>query len=593
MSETKKINVKKTALITGGIIIGSFILAITFLYMKSYDIQYELNTFSQFWEENNLLEQFSAEGNSIDMVIPENVINTELMMWMKKMPIPSRYKVKNIQLDSAERRINMNGSIYGINMPLSMNFEPTMQDGKIVVNFDKIIIGKSIKVNESSSNKLMSFLFENNLPIVLSANDLFHCDMVIINNLEWKEDKFHLSIQLNEKLLRAELSQIKSHANEELLSRFENSSNEAEKTAAQYLNNLDKLNNQDIEHLIKDILSSGEITCNLLIIAEPATSQKIFEVYGKNLIGIDTNQIAEKRIKILFEQLKPYNTAIYEALNTIYFAQEPMHINKGQLYSVYKHEYITPQILARDESVIISEKTLSRLSFYYDKENAVLLVAYKLDDTKYLIMNQEAYRTLSSSIYEEGLLFENSGRVSHVNDLTTYNSLLNEVKTFYQEEEVYIRYMKADDRYAFVVASPKYNYQSYKAMAFEKKDQKWTILEEDVQSISVLNREHPDFNLETATMDIEKVNIYQLGEDMFEVILEDMIDKGVIKSKKDLSITYCSYGNDYIAFLLSDGKEYVYKVYSMYLHTVYDKETAEKTWGDLPEIITLQNPPKE
>lgn len=592
-TDPKKLNIKKIVFISGSVIVGSFVLAIMYLYMKSYDIQYELKTFSQYWQENNLIEEFEMQGNQIDMIIPENVVNTELMLWMKEMPMPSRYKVKNIQLDSKSNRININGSLYGISLPLSMTFEPVLQNGKIIVNFNHIIIGQSIKLKETSSYKLMGFLFENNFPIMLNAKSLFHSNMIIIDYLDWEEENFKLSLKINDTLLRTELSIIKSAANNEILSKFEKSEIDAEKSAAKYIINIDQITESDIERIIKDVLSTGELASNLLAIAEPDTAKKVFDNYGKNLKGIDINQIAETRKVLLSKQLKPYLTALNDTLQNTYFNFETMHINKGQLYSVLKRQYITPQSLTLEEGLLIPEATLKRLSFFYDKESELLLLAYKLDEDEFLIMNKDEFTTMSKSAYEEGTSYIDTGWVSPVNDKATWESLYNEMKSYYQDDEVFIRYMKADERYAFVIASPTYNYQSFKAMAFEKKAGEWTILEEDVQTIYELNKAHPEFNLETTTIEIEKVEIYQLGEDMYEVILEDMKDKGILNSNDELTIIYCSYGNDYIAFSLSDGNEYVYKVYSLYLHTVYDKETAQNIWGDLPEIITLQDPPKE
>lgn len=593
MDTPKKMNIKKILLITSGVIIGAIVLTIIFFYMKSYTINYELKTFSQYWQENALIEEFSSQNNQIEISIPENVINTELMLWMKEMPMESRYKVKSVQLDSKLKRINMNGSLYGLNIPLSMNFEPVVQDGKVIVNFNTLIIGQSIKLKETSSERLMGFLFHNNLPIILNAKSLFHSNMIIIDELDWQEDQFKLSLKVNEALLRTELSIIKSSLNNELLSRFENSTLEAEQLAAEYITHLDKISETDIKKIIVDALTDGQIVRNLLILAEPESATKLVENYGKNIKTIDLNEIKETRKALLSEQLKPYRLSLYEALEKIYFSIEPMHINKGQPYSVLKSQYITPQSIVQENGVLIPEMTLKRLSFFYDKDNALLLLAYKLDENEYLVMHQDEFKTLSKEMYETGLAYEDTGRVSKVNDQSTWDSLYEQMKLYYQDETVFIRYMKADDQYAFVVASPTYNYQSFKSMAFVKKDNEWTILEEDIQTISELNKAHPEFNLETATMEIENVEIYQLEEDMYDVILEDMVDKGIINSKEDLTITYCSYGNDYIAFSLSNGKEYVYKVYSLYLHTVYEKETAEMTWADLPEIITLQQPPLE
>ncbi|PKM51532.1 MAG: hypothetical protein CVV02_06245 [Firmicutes bacterium HGW-Firmicutes-7] len=589
---TKANKGKRVALIGLGVILGGFLLSILYLYMNTFEINYELQTVAQFWDENNLTEQFITKGNELELVLPENVVNTELMLYLKKSPLSKHYEISNAQVDFSNKMININGRIYGIKLPIRMRINPYLEGDRIIISLDNITIGKGqIKLNEGVSNKLKNFLFNDSLPMIIDSKTLFKSAAINISGLEWSEESFKVYAQINDALMIEELKIVRRMANPEILSKFENSDIEAESLAANYINNIEALTKQDIEILIKDILSDSKILNNILIIAEQTTAERIFEKYGTNFKRSNQAEITEKRNKLLGMSLLPYRDLLLENLNNIYFQQEPMHINKGQLYSVSSGRYLTVQVICEEQNINIPEETMKRLSFYYEKTYESLLISYKLDENNYLIMNEDKVASMRADEYLKNNEFVATGRVSFVNDIETWNGVLKEVNLYFQTEEVFIRYMKADDKYAFVVASPKYNYQAFKVMTFVKNDEDWELLEGDIQSISELSKKYPDFNLETATMEIEKVTIYNLGDDMYDVILEDLENKDVIASKNSYTIEYCSYGNQYIYFMLSDGREYVYKVYSMYLQTVYDKETAEKVLEDLPEIITLQESP--
>ncbi|PKM95291.1 MAG: hypothetical protein CVU84_06325 [Firmicutes bacterium HGW-Firmicutes-1] len=585
---------KRFALIGLGIIVGAFLLSTLYLFMNTFEINYEPKTVAQFWVENKVTDQFITKGNEAEMSLPDNVVNTELMVLFKKAQLPNYYKIDNVGVDYSQKRIHINGSLYGIKLPISMSIDPHLEGDKIFIELDNIMIGKGeIKLKEANSNKLKSFLFKNSLPIMIDTKTLFASQALTMKGLEWSKDGLDVVTQINDKLLIDELKKVKNNTNPEILNRFENSEVEEERLAAKYVIKVEELTEQEIESLVHDILSESKILNNILLISEQPTAKGLFEKYGTHFKNTTQALILEKRIELMGSILSAYRDSLFEKLNNNYFPLEAKHINKGQLYSVTNHSYFTVEAICKEQNVNIPEATLKRLAFYYDKTNQILLISYKLDEETYLIINEDQEATISKEAYLKNNEFEDTGRVSHVKDRETWDSIEKEVKSYFQAEEIYVRYMKADDKYAFVVASPKYNYQTFKTIAFEKVDGAWVMLDGDIQSITDFNKKYPTFNLETATMEIEKVTIYNLSKDMYAVILEDLVNKGVIEANNNFTIEYCSYGNVYIDFKLSNGKEYVYKVYSMYLQAVYDKETAEKTLEDLPEILTLQEAPSK
>lgn len=587
----KKRNLKPF-IIGAGSLFGAILICLIYLFMSSFKMDYELKTFDTFWKEEKISDKFFKADNSIELKVPNNVVNTEVLKIMKALPNNSHYKIDNVFLDSYKRRININGSLYGIKLPISMPFELENEGKRLILNFGNINIGKQdIKLSEKRSNKLKSFLFKDQLPILIDMNILFNSDLVHTEKIEWAEDGFNIYAKINDKLIKQELKTIKQYSDIEILDLFERSNIESEKKAAEFIKEVDDLNENEIQSIINAIIFDNEILKNILSLVDSEIVDEFFDKYGNIFKNIDKNLVLEKRIKLLSEILLNYSKSINLKLDNNYFSIESMYINKGQPYSFLRKGYITIENVVKEQNLNIAGETYNRMAFCYDKENDLLLISYKLNKEIYLVTDNTKAITISKEAYENKFIYESISRVSRVNDKKTWDSLEDEVKEYFQTEDVFIRYMKADDKYAFVIASPKYNYQNFRAIAFEKRDEYWVIIEEDIKSLIELNREHPNFNLETATNEIENVSFYHLGDDMYKVILEDLVYKGIIDSTDNYSIEYCSYGNDYIAFLLSNNKEYVYKVYSMYLQAVYDKETAIKMWDDLPEIITLQEQP--
>jgi ribonucleotide reductase alpha subunit len=114
---------------------------------------------------------------------------------------------------------------------------------------------------------------------------------------------------------------------------------------------------------------------------------------------------------------------------------------------------------------------------------------------------------------------------------------------------------------------------------------------DNVSTIRELNEEHPEFNLELTTKEIEDVVVYNVNDETKLTILEDMANKGIIGNQNNYEVLYCSYGDDYLDLLLDNDIEYVYYIYGTHLHTVYTKEEAIRMWPNLSEIITLQDRP--
>lgn len=588
----KKLNKwMKPLLITTGTVVFVLLLCLFFLYSRSFTIQYQPKTIAQFWSENNLENKFITNGNKIEIVVPDEVMNTEVMLLMQKMHYPSFFHVDGIQVDAIEERINLNTRVYGIKFPFSLSFHLELQEDQIVAEFGDMIIGdKGLKLSKESSRKIIESFFGSTTPINVDSKALLDVSLVRVEGIERRDGNYTIKVKINDSLIRDDLKIIKDSANADLLSLFNESSVEGEKLAAMYIDHSDKLVDKDIEQLINDVLSDSEIAKDILLIADLDVATQMFAKYSKYLKQIDQNQLLMKKKELLTKVLSPYCAQILTSLNN-YFINDTLYMNKGQPYQFTEKKAITLAKVVEEQGLSVPSRTRDRLTFCYDDTNDVLLISYQMGKDLFLVLNKSEAITMTAEKYAKEFSFEDNGEADYVKDLSTWDEISDQIESYFQTDQVFIRYMKADKKYAFIIASSNYSYQNFGVFALEKKDGTWTIIEENIASLKHLNKKHPQFNIQLATEEIQTIEMHNLGNEMLEVILDDLINKGLINSKEGHTIDYCSYGDKYIDFLLSDGKEYVYLVYSMYLHTVYDKETALKTWKDIPDIITLQEIP--
>lgn len=583
----------KVLLLVVFICIVSISVFLIYLQWTTFDITYQPKAIETFLEDENLKETFITTGNEVELIVPINVINTELTKNILKMDLPSYFEIYSVQFDTDQGRLNVNSTIYGFQFPFSCSLTPTLTGSTIVIDIEDIALGgKGIVLSESICNRLKASLFNASFPITLETSTLGETDLVKVSNFEMVSDGYNVDLEINQSMVIDTLKKIKVSANDELLTQFENSDDLIEQTAAEYINNANDLSPNDIEVIIEDALLNAEIISNIILLADLDVIDEIFKSYNEYLDKVDKDNILAIKESMLSDILYSYYYDIFDALDNNYFAEEFMYINKGKPYAFSNKEEVTIKKIVNETDIEIQDVTIDKLAFIYDMEDKKLMISYNLDENNYLILNEDDEEIIDAITYHELYGILDTGEANRVTDKLLWESIYSTIIDYFSAEKVYIRYMDADDKYAFVVASPDYDYQNYWVFALEKENDSWFFLEDDLTSVGELNESYPEFNLDTATIEIDTITMYNLDNDMQQVILKDMSNKGIIDDPSNYSIEYCSYGNQYIDFRLSNGKEYVYLVYSMYLHTVYEKSVAINYWEDIPNIIMLQDKPE-
>lgn len=566
---------------------------IIYLQLSTFKINYEEKSIATFLKENKILNTINKENNTVEVLVPDNVINTEIKKRFSY--LPSNFKVRNVSFKPDNNKLYINSKVYKIGVPIVCTVDYVVKDGSIYLGVKDVSFGKSkISLIKVVEDYLVKNLLTNEFPIEISAQDLNLPKFFTIEKLEFQDKDMTISFKINEDMIKEEFSKIIGSANIDLLKLYKTSDSPIKQEAARLIENIDDFSMDTIQLLANDLMNNGELLTTIVTIIKDINIEIFFEKYGK-YFTITREEVLGNKDNLIQIVLDNHYNDIMEKTN-VYFANvlnETMYINKGKPYSCIEGSTITINSIVSYYGLEISDELLENMQFSYDDNNNQLLIAYKANKDKYYIIKKEGKEIISTNEYNNRFSIENTGKAEFVSDINKWNEIYSTLKNYFGIEDIYIRYMKADDKYAFVISSPKDDYQNYWSMALIKnEDNIWEIIDSDVKKIKALNVTYPDFNLETITSEIEKITIYSLSENTKELILDEMVVKGIIDDKSNIQIVYCSYDGNYIALKLSNNKEYIYKVYKMYLDTVYEKDVALKQWDNISDIISLQEEPK-
>jgi hypothetical protein len=247
---------------------------------------------------------------------------------------------------------------------------------------------------------------------------------------------------------------------------------------------------------------------------------------------------------------------------------------------------MTIEDLVNKYKLDVTEEIYNKMKFLYNYNNKNYMISYKIDDNKYAIVDKDSYSFIDNNEYIE----------YGFNEPLEANLILdNEIKTKIDEyfsSNAFIRYMKSDGKYAYVVASDEKNYQDYEKFALEKNDT-WKIIDTNINDLYTFSTNHPGFNINTLTDDFLNDTLYELSEDDKFAILDQLQYRDIIEDKKDIGLAYCSYDGKYIAFKLTNSEEYVFLIKYSYLDKLYKKDEAIKQWKDISPLILLQDDTEE
>lgn len=567
---------------------------VTYIQSATFDVLQKPVKATSFAEmvQDDLL--YTDKG--FEVLVPDEVIGTEVGQQMSLKLTDSPYTLNTIFYDGSNRSFLMNLSHSGFYLPLSITTQFEQSDSKINLKIQSIHIGK---------NKMKLFwpldkFVQGLLPVsVFETIQLDPMTVALNKGVYYDEGQFdetgiRLYYKMDSELIDEFYQLLKSKADKDLIQTYKDSDDLGAQKAGDLMSQVYPLTDEQLVEVINDLRTSRVLINHLLVLAGEETTSKLaksLSIYG---ITIDESQIIQDR-KILEGQ--KWDSLFVEILNDLeaYFSDGFIAFNLGKPFDVVKHETITLKDVVKLNKLNIDKTLLSRLSFV--KKDGVG-VAYQLDDQTYYIRYIDSYEMQNSiefAKYEGATTYK---APELVDDLTLWNEIEERLKVYFGVENIFVRYMKSDGESTFVIASPEDDPQQYWKFAILRDESNaLEILDDNVKTVMGLHEAHPEFNIETVTYEIERVKLIAVTEETYDTILSQLYGNGLIGSPSEYEIVYASSNSNYIAFLLNNGEQYVYKVdrssFGTYLQTVYKKDKAITNWPDMPTMILLQDKPQE
>jgi len=542
---------------------------------------------------NEVAGHLSYGSDGILVPVPESVLNSELKSLLEKEITNSNISIYNTHYDGVDGRFYVNLSYRGFYVPISyaLSFEQVNDDYTICLSEPELTkfnwSAELIKVGLES----WIGIDQKTWPLDVYAYGVN--DYLELKSVERVRENLVLKFDIDRERVSGIVNQIRSSVDPILLDHYKSYSQERIKPVLDILEGSGPLTDSQFQSLVTSALGDQYLLNDLLLVTrnfEGGELTGLLEDYG---LTLDLETIARQRYIFKGQTIDPIITQVFVALDT-HFGDGMMAFNQGKPFDIERMETMTVQRLIDFYELDISEEDAKAMTFIYDD---AFKVAYKMAEDAYYIRGIDGFEVIGQAAYLAMLGSQPFVEPIYVTDKDLWFKVTDFAKAYLEAERIYVRYMKSDGRSIFAVVSSDLDPQDYWSMALMIDNGQVALLEENVTSVPALISAHPEFNVETATREVERISFKRIGADIHDLIVEEMEQQRFIPRNSDITIDYSSFdGSKYIAFMLSDGNEYVYTVentvYGTYLATVYTKDKAMSNWTGIPELLLLQDLPE-
>ncbi len=579
----------KVALIAFVVVLMILGSLVTFLQLKTFDIVQDKQSVSDYMTEVRDTLVYEEEGFVV--TVPEEVIGQLAMDYVSNVIEGQSVQLDSLVYDASVSRVKMNLTYMGFYLPLSMKiaFE---QEGNIVRL-------KYTKAGTDDTSDIMGRVIKGlthlgNAQQTVNLNDFKALSDMTLTSLQTVDGLPVLTLKVGEQRLKDLVSDMTSHISEQMLTYYSEFEDDGTQLVLKLVESSSRLSSTQVRLIVNDMVKDQDILYDILMMTEnyPLDDLKVaLESYG---LELDEDRVRVEKLSFMGQAIDDDVKKIFEALDQ-HFGERILAFNQGKPFDLDTMTTMTITELAETYELTIEEEVLDRMSFVYDE---AFKVAYQMDGDTYYIRGIDGYALVSEEDYRQ---YQGAGSYTEpyfVNDLNLWNDVVAAGAEYLSTEGMFVRYMKTDGESVFAVMSPVTLPQEIYGMAMVKHEDGLQVLDAQVTSIASLIAEYPEFNVATGTRAIENMTFKRIGSDIHDYILEQLYGKKKITSISDTTIVYSSYdGKKYIAFKLSNGDEYVYKiqntVYGSYLTDLYTKVKAKRNWSDIPALLMLQDPPAQ
>lgn len=530
-------------------------------------------------------------GDGFQISVPDDVAGYTMNAYIREALGEGNRALETLFYDGLDQRAYMNMTVNGFYLPISSKIVVDQLDQSIKVSFTDFELSRYGWSGPLVNQIVKTFLGFDDLFYTLPLSEYSipsGLELVAVNQ---SDDGLIIQFVVDEAAVRSEITKLRQGVDEVSLAYYKSFDEKRTAPVLKIVESLYPLSDEQIHELVNDAIGDKYILNDLLMLAEGYDMTQLdilFQTYG---ILINQEQIEFERKAFKGQAVDAEISEIFVALDE-HFKEKIMAFNGGKPFDIELMQTLTVPTLVELYDLDISEDLVGRLTFVYED---AFKVAYRLDQESYYIRGIDDFRVVTTEDYKDLLGSDIYVHPTYVKDRALWDQITAFLTEYLQSEGVYVRYMKSDGKSTFAVVSTFEDPQDYWSTALISDESGvLTLLEENVKSVAQLLAEHPEFNIETATKEVETASFERIADDTHRTIIDELYSRRMIDSTQNIDITYSAYdGGTYIAFMLSNGKEYVFKVentvYGTYLATVYDKEKALRNWRDMPEILLLQN----
>lgn len=599
----------KVVLIAGLTLLGICVLACVsfFVYILAFDYKGETKvvTLEEYIQENKNTSTRVLDENTMEFTADTSVLNAILLNNKDKIAqaFHAGVAINNLILDYEEEKVYINAEANKIKFPFSADIAFKVKNNALSITLDNLKLGA---LNVKAPSFIYKIFLEKTwaeLNIDLDIPSVFNIDDIEVDKRE-----IALTLSYNYDELIKAAKKIAGYIDNSALNTYYGKTDIQHYLYAAFSDNYGMGNDEELKYQLQNLMSRQKdqnVFPYLLALLDDAGINYIKSNYSM-LINADAfkKEIEEIKSQIEIDQIMDESAQVFSAIEQYFWNSfTPYASSQLHLYDTVNKQRITPGLL-KDHGYLSSD------IYHFDHSYIVYDGGdYKIvyvGDTGYMEIDRygdhyeltegefnEKYALLEADYGEAVKLYQqDSGRQNILDAISSYS---------YSGSEYYVRYLKADEKYAFALVSSKDDYQSVEQFLLEYQNNTWQVLlqfssyEDTIQRVS---DNFPAVNLDILpNYNVSDYNIKYLSGTTY--VIDQLIQDGFIttngyESPDGDTVVYASWIQDYVCVEISSGRRFfAYVDYYNYLTDVTEitsQQDIDHIIGSysVPEMIFLQ-----
>lgn len=569
-----------------GLIAGFF----GYLQLSLFDVEpIEKNAVSSFIQKEGFAMLYPSSKGDYEGLIPISTINDEVTYRFIQQEESNNRKIVggNLNVQLGEGRVNyLLGSFY---VPVNFEITSVVKGNDLEFLFEPRTYGKQ-KLNLPGflDRLLFKEIFGSNKTIQLSVSDYNATSILEVKDslLSKSGLTIHFDIQLPN--IDELIKQLKAELNEDYRTLYGQGTDE-QKASLAWIQDYDKDAEAIKKEMVEDFTRGGQVILESLTLAKPANLLNIYKQYPELESVIKKETVLNNRAKLIGDTVVGYGNILLEVLKGM-SVEKKLIVSQGYPFDLESMKTVTVDYLNEKFELRIQEDILKNMDISYVDD--IVYILYASEEGLYIAINLVGYEAITEEEYTNTFLLPIPQEGELTKDTDIYEDLYYAMFSYYNED-VFIRYLKNDDKEAYGIISLESNYQDFIIVALRKDEEGFKVIGDKYGSFIGLNKAFPDFNMNLATRMTEGAQLLKLDTKTKNNLTARLEEYDYIEAGEE--IIYCSYdGVRYIFIALNSGEEYIQTIYrGAFLADIYPVDEALEKFNDINPLILLQfNPNK-